>query len=204
MTVERERQYLLRFDEVNKLITEEYNNGASAEELIKTLTSMLAIAFEEGVDAAWEELEYVQDMGYEVTTDDLLPIIEARYDDGKTFADLIKEYAEIGALGSIQRVAETEYHKAYNAGGLKGASSVFSFPDGDVAAANDVRRGVVKTWVTVGDDKVRELHRYLEGETLPLDEEFYTYDGDHGLCPSGFERAENNVNCRCVLEFSYV
>ena len=30
---------------------------------------------------------------------------------------------------------------------------------------------------------------------------FYTFDGDHASRPGKFTKAENNVNCRCVLKF---
>jgi hypothetical protein len=59
-----------------------------------------------------------------------------------------------------------------------------------------------KTWVTMMDDRVRDTHDYLEGETVGIGEDFYTYDGDHASAPGLFELAENNVNCRCELLFS--
>jgi hypothetical protein len=49
------------------------------------------------------------------------------------------------------------------------------------------------------DEKVRDTHKYLEGMTVALDEEFYTYDGDHAPAPHGFTKVENNANCRCVV-----
>lgn len=52
------------------------------------------------------------------------------------------------------------------------------------------------------DDKVRDTHDYLEGMSVGIDEEFYTYDGDHALYPGGFENAQNNVNCRCFLTYT--
>ena len=59
-----------------------------------------------------------------------------------------------------------------------------------------------KTWATMLDDRVRETHEYLEGQTVGMDDDFYTYDGDHAPAPGLFELAENNVNCRCELLFS--
>ena len=65
---------------------------------------------------------------------------------------------------------------------------------------SSVGYGVTKNWYTVMDDKVRETHRYLEGASVSLDEEFWTFDGDHAAYPGGFTKAENNVNCRCTVE----
>jgi hypothetical protein len=52
------------------------------------------------------------------------------------------------------------------------------------------------------DNRVREEHQYLEGQTIDIDDEFYTYDGDHASAPGLFTLAQNNVNCRCELIFS--
>lgn len=108
--------------------------------------------------------------------------------EGKTFADRVLEYALLDDVEGIRTVAETEYHRVYN------------------TAADQTARSapgrVSKRWRTVGDDVVRETHRYLEGMEVPLDAEFYTYDGDHAAFPGGFTQARNNVNCRCIVTYT--
>ena len=37
---------------------------------------------------------------------------------------------------------------------------------------------------------------------VPLEEEFFTFDGDHAAYPGGFTKAENNVNCRCIVRLT--
>ena len=59
--------------------------------------------------------------------------------------------------------------------------------------------GVTKTWGTMLDESVRETHSYLESVSVPLEEEFFTFDGDHAPYPGLFQKAENNVNCRCFV-----
>lgn len=59
---------------------------------------------------------------------------------------------------------------------------------------------VMKRWVTMMDERVRDTHEYLEGAEVPLDAYFYTYDGDRALYPHGFQTAQNNVNCRCLTD----
>ena len=54
----------------------------------------------------------------------------------------------------------------------------------------------------MGDEKVRDLHDYLDGMTIPIDAEFYTYNGDHAYYPSQFGVAEEDCNCRCWVTFS--
>lgn len=108
--------------------------------------------------------------------------------EGKTFADRVLEYALLDDVEGICTVAETEYHRVYNTAADQTARSA----SGQVS----------KRWRTVGDDVVRETHRYLEGMEVPLDAEFYTYDGDHAAFPGGFTQARNNVNCRCIVTYT--
>ena len=62
--------------------------------------------------------------------------------------------------------------------------------------------GVTKTWFTMRDEVVRDTHNYLESQSIPLEEEFFTYDGDHAPYPGQFTKAENNVNCRCIVRLT--
>lgn len=108
--------------------------------------------------------------------------------EGKTFSDRVLEYALLDDVEGIRTVAETEYHRVYNTAADQAARSA----PGQVS----------KRWRTVGDNVVREAHRYLEGVEVPLDAEFYTYDGDHAAFPGGFTQARNNVNCRCIVTYT--
>ena len=105
----------------------------------------------------------------------------------KDFEQRIREYAEEGRLPEMQRVIETDMTRVFN--------------EGSVTAA-DEGGARTKTWLTMMDDRVRDTHSYLEGQTVPINAEFYTFDGDHAFAPGGFMTAENNVNCRCVLTVS--
>ena len=107
---------------------------------------------------------------------------------GKTWRERAEDYfSNGGSVDDLVRIAETETHR-----------------DANEAALTTARHGgaTQKTWVTMMDDRVRETHDYLEGTTVGIDEEFYTYDGDHASAPGLFDLAENNVNCRCELIFS--
>ena len=107
---------------------------------------------------------------------------------GKTWKERIDEYFETGGtLYDIRRIAETDAIRIYNQGAL------------DAVTANGVT-DVNKRWVTMMDDRVRDTHDYLEGMVVPFNQDFYTYDGDHASAPGLFTKAENNVNCRCVIE----
>lgn len=86
----------------------------------------------------------------------------------------------------IERIFVTESHRV--------------FSDGQWDSAEG--RATHKTWVTQGDDKVRDSHWYIDGLTVKIDEYFNTLDGDRALRPYGFDFADNNINCRCYLKYS--
>lgn len=90
-------------------------------------------------------------------------------------------------------LAETETHRAINTGGLDGAQDYADRHRGET---------IFKQWVTMGDDRVRDTHDYLEGSTIPLNARFYTYDGDSARFPGDFILPENNCNCRCWIRYT--
>lgn len=106
----------------------------------------------------------------------------------KTYKDRIREYLDDdnSTVEDFQRVAETDATRVYNAGVVDGGK------------ASGVQ-GVMKQWQTMLDDRVRDSHEYLQSRTVPLNEDFYTYDGDHARAPGLFSLPENNCGCRCTL-----
>lgn len=107
---------------------------------------------------------------------------------GKTWKNRVEDYFSSGGTGAdISRIADTEMHRVANTA---------AFDTAKQAGAT------TKTWITMNDEKVRDSHSYLELMTVGIDEDFYTYDGDHAAAPGLFSLAQNNVNCRCELLFS--
>ena len=119
--------------------------------------------------------------------DDVMKVIDKKIA-GETWRERVKDwFANGGSVDDIIRIAETETHRIANTAALDAAKE---------AGATE------KTWLTMIDDRVRSTHEYLEGMTVDIDEDFYTYDGDHASAPGLFELAQNNINCRCELIFS--
>lgn len=108
--------------------------------------------------------------------------------DGKTFEDRVADHVRADSLGMLQTLAESEFHRVYNQAVDDGGRFY-------TAAGNHLD----KTWYTMQDDRVRDTHVYLEGMTVSFDDMFYTYDNDCAYYPGGFSKAENNVNCRCIV-----
>jgi len=89
-------------------------------------------------------------------------------------------------------VAETETHRAINTGEYDGAQDY---------ADRHPNETLFKQWITMGDERVRDTHDYLEGAIVPLNARFYTYDGDSARFPGDFVLPENSINCRCRIKY---
>jgi hypothetical protein len=71
----------------------------------------------------------------------------------------------------------------------------------DTATDKGIR--ITKTWVTAGDDRVREDHADLDGQTVNADEMFVIPSGpNRGVEADGpglFGLPEEDINCRCWI-----
>ena len=61
-----------------------------------------------------------------------------------------------------------------------------------------------KTWVTMGDNRVRDSHTIIDGTTIPLDEVFHLEGGDMRFPRDADLGASDDEisGCRCWLEYS--
>lgn len=57
---------------------------------------------------------------------------------------------------------------------------------------------VVKQWDATLDGKTRKNHRKLDGQWVEVDE-YFEIDGRKVKAPSKFGKAEEDINCRCIL-----
>ena len=186
------KQYLVGFDEINQMISTSYRLAVTelddvqdqVAQIIDDLLSMLILAYNAGMDATAQNLAADLSVDLDALEDALYTSI-----DGKTFEQRVQEYVLAQDMAGLSVVAASEYHRLYNAGAYEGAQQ-FVRTQG---------LGITKRWVTVRDDRVRETHRYLEGMSVDVDEEFYTSDGDHAPYPGAFRKAKNNVGCRCIV-----
>ena len=184
---------ILPFDELNRVNAEirerfgkeslQKRDKREEEDIIDELFDLFLLAYAMGNSVTNDNLS----SDYAPSVDDVMKVVDAKVA-GKTWRERIEDYFANGGTGEdIARIADTETHRIANTAAL------------DTAKYAGARN---KTWVTMLDDRVRDTHDYLEGMTVDIDEDFYTYDGDHASAPGLFELAENNVNCRCELLFS--
>lgn len=181
--------YLTALDELNVLTTTSYNIATGdlatrINQITDDILSFLIKAYTQGVQAAADMLGTELNVSVEAMERAIYQVIE-----GKTFADRIADHVMVNDLSGLVGLVESEYHRVYNT----------AVQDGGMDYVNDGGFGVTKNWHTVKDNKVRETHKYLEGQSIPLEEEFFTYDGDHAAFPGGFTKAENNAHCRCIV-----
>lgn len=109
---------------------------------------------------------------------------------GKTWRERLREQLDNGGtVEDIMRIAETESHRDTN-------EAIY-----EVAKGSGIQN-LYKTWETMEDDRVREAHEEIQGQTVPLEDVFVTWDGHEARFPGDFDTAELNCNCRCYISVS--
>lgn len=177
------KRYKTVFDELN--ILEQRIGETSTPKALDDFIDYLIDAYVEG----FAGVGFILGIDSTVDTERLSAALNREYD-GVSIYDKFVQYHDDGDQLSLTRLMESEVHRIYNAGGYD--------------CAEQSGKHLVKSWLTVGDDRVRDNHAYLEGASVPIDEVFTTPDGDYALVPGGFTKAENNVNCRCILQYSEI
>ena len=183
---------ILPMDELNKLDTtlrEQLGDGELPQDktIMKAVEDLLEDLFLYAFAMGNEVTNANLSSNYEPSIDDVTKVVDAKVA-GKIWRERVEDYFSNGGTGAdISRIADTETHRIAN-----------------TAAFNTAKRAgaTAKTWVTMADERVRDTHSYLELETVGIDDDFYTFDGDHAPAPGLFELPENNINCRCELLFT--
>jgi SPP1 gp7 family putative phage head morphogenesis protein len=111
----------------------------------------------------------------------------------KTMATRLKQAIEVDATKAM-RIVRTEAHRV---------SESAKHDSAEHANKNGVI--MVKTWNSVGDEKVRHStmanHRKLNGKTIPIDQDFEQGRGK-GKGPGMMLAPEHDINDRCFLTYS--
>lgn len=100
----------------------------------------------------------------------------------------VSDVSEEGTGGDIIRVARTEAHRIVNEAAYLAAKK---------AGAN------FKTWECMMLPESRDSHIDLNEMTVGIDDYFVTIYGNSGLYPGDFDDAYEDVNCLCMLSFSF-
>lgn len=178
------------FDELNAFrlkLSGHFANGRirsrqDCEDIIDEMLDLLLLAYASGVSSVNEQFG----TSIQPTTAEIQNTIYQKID-GATWEDRIWTwYAVGGTEEEIARIAETEAHRDGNAAAYETATK---------AGATK------KTWQCMMLPTSRDTHVYLDGTTVGIGDEFYTFLGNHAMYPGQFGAAEEDVNCLCQITF---
>ena len=181
---------ILPFDELNAFkirLSSHFVNGRirstdDVEDIIDEMLDLYLLAIANGVN------EVNGQFGTNIQLS-ALEIEQIAYQkiDGATWEDRVWTWYETGGTeADIARIAETEAHRDGNAA---------AFDTAVKAGAKE------KTWVCMMLPTSRDTHIYLNGTTVGINDEFYTFAGNHAMYPGQFGVAEEDVNCLCQISF---
>ena len=191
------KQNIMPFDELNalreSLIYGQYTDADGKRRYVQTYRELedefediLIMSYLLGNNAAGEMLG----MESSANVNEMDRAINKRIA-GKTWRDRLREQlSDGGDVEAIMRIAETESHRDTN--------------EGIYDAAADSGLTLLKTWETMEDDRVREAHEEIQGQTVPFDDVFVTWDGHEARFPGDFDTPELNCGCRCWLSVSAI
>ena len=120
----------------------------------------------------------------------------------KTWEQRVSEYLddENGTVDDVIRVVDTDMNRIYNDSIL----NVGERAEDEEPKDGMPKQAVMKTWITMADDRVRDTHQYLEGMSVPVNSRFFTYDNDSARYPGDFTDPQNNCGCRCRISLSNI
>ena len=185
-------------EEIERMVEETYRKiymGIGQDELDKVLRMAGLGLAKLGIIATKKWLkENIARVAREVskTTSKIIRRIVGRGKDEKSKGDIIREIknAPVFNEGRLKLIVRTESTRTIN-GAMDSAY---------VQAENEGAQ-ILKMWVTENDDRVRESHVELDGQTVAVQGEFVTGDGATAFRPGEFGIEDEDCNCRCALGF---
>lgn len=125
------------------------------------------------------------------TAYDIITEVRKGIDQGDSFHDMAKAIKKkMGEYnGRPITIAKTETHRVIETTKFKAMKSV----------NKQVQQ--LKVWRTVSDERVRDSHKAMEGQTVKLDEEFTLPSGVKTMYPGQSGIAAEDINCRCFVEY---
>ena len=145
-------------------------NSAKLIRDVVGLTERDAVAVANRYDRLW--MQGVEQMGF--SSNQATKRAEAM---SRTYADKLHR-------SRTKTIARTETHNAIN----EGRKLVWQINEEE-----GVLEGYVRQWVTASDERVREEHNDMNGQTIPLNGTWQLPNGDEQTFPG-----EGDVNCRCT------
>ena len=207
---------VLSFDELNKLgkkrrsepIEEYYNpmhiSPKRRQNRIKTAEKYrdAVLAYMHFVDEYARYQDYIDIPAKEYLKNEILDVIG----DLLVVNEVLTNYADrisTDIHDATMRHKEDPYYLSEDRATLIGEDESNSLWNWEELEEAETVGKTYKTWRTMQDMRVRETHRDVDGETLPLDE-YFIVGGYEMMVPRDPEvdAPEETVGCRCWLTFS--
>lgn len=175
----------------------------------------------DGYWAVKEQIEKEQRMKIALTGAALLYVYRdftgRRLSDGRNFADRIrinhnklihnvavqvpykKEWEEIEK--ELEIAVRQQQNRTLN---IQKQEAIRIYSEAEMAAIVELKEqgySVSKRWVSMDDHLVRNSHASLHGQVVADDEEFVSESGATALGPHLFGVPEEDINCRCYIEY---
>lgn len=98
----------------------------------------------------------------------------------------------------LSLITNEELYKSYRIARTEGHRITAEAKLNSMKKAKQQGADVVKQWDATLDGKTRKNHRKLDGEWVEVDE-YFEIGGRKVKAPGKFGRAEEDINCRCIL-----
>ena len=108
---------------------------------------------------------------------------------GSTYRDMANQ---------LSLVTDEELYKSYRIARTEGGRIVSEAKLNSMKKAKQQGADVVKQWDATLDGKTRKNHRKLDGQWVEVDD-YFEIGGRKVKAPRKFGRAEEDINCRCIL-----
>ena len=117
-------------------------------------------------------------------------IVSKGIKDGLSNDDIAKQIKRANdfSINRARTIAQTETTRSINRA-TNESYNIFS-------EAENVQ--ISKEWIASRDDRVRETHQALDGQTVAVNDDF-EIDGYSGSAPANFGEPEMDINCRCTI-----
>ena len=177
---------LMPFDAINRLERElpiyfedgKIRSKVDYDDIIDEMFEIFLLSYSHGVQAVNPDYKPTLKEAIETVDDEV---------QGKTWRERMREHFDSGGtIDDVKRIIETEAHRDANTAAYEAAKKAGC---------------TMKTWHTMGDDRVRDSHFWLDGVTIPIDAEFYSFRGGSTMFPGQWGIPEEDVNCRCWLTY---
>lgn len=171
---------LLRLDELNSLQSDIERYLGDKSKITDLMLDWLALAYADGKTDVEDQLRGETD----IPVGRIQEVIYAKVG-GKNAFERLED--DLDSIEDLLLLFENERQRVYNTAGNDTATEL---------------KAKFKTWHTMLDDRVRDTHDYLEGMVKPMNEPFYTYNGNSAMYPRSFGEPSEDIGCRCYCTYT--